>query len=468
MTLHRLILPAIVAVALAIRLAGLQAESYTMDEVTEWHTAALPPGEIVMLPDGFPPAYHLLLKGWHQLGGGPESGRWLSALLGLVTIIGGYRLGEEVGGRGVGLATAALLAISPLHVWFAQEARAYALVLPLATLALWLFVRAMRTDRLRDWLAYGGAALAGLYTHYYLAQLVALNALWLAPGLLAGRRTRWPSVAVHAGLAVLVLPCLAILRPDVTHQSGTQESAIGLADLVYSLYAFLAGFSTGLSLRDLHGASLREAVAAFLPWMLTLAACLALLAPGAVRSARRNRHLIAYLLYMASGPLLLSALAAVLLALKYKVSYVAWASVPLVALVGLAIGSAWDRRATRLAAVAYLALAATSLANRHLVDRYRTEDMRSVATHLTRYASRDTPVLVIDGYMAEPLRFYLGDGWQVRGVEAPEITAPRSGGWWVVYTRAFHGDPEGTAGAHLAAHARLEANFPGVALYRSP
>ena len=69
-----------------------------------------------------------------------------SPLDGLVTVVGVFLLGRELGGQHAGLAAAALAAISPVQIWFAQGARAYALVLPLAALALWLFALAARTD----------------------------------------------------------------------------------------------------------------------------------------------------------------------------------------------------------------------------------------------------------------------------------------------------------------------------------
>ena len=80
-----------------------------------------------------PPFYYLLLKGWRTLLGDGESAlRSLSALIGTATIpvvfIMGRMLGGKLSGGTVGLLAAAMFALSPLHVLYGQEARAYTLL----------------------------------------------------------------------------------------------------------------------------------------------------------------------------------------------------------------------------------------------------------------------------------------------------------------------------------------------------
>ena len=92
------------------------------------------------------------------------------------------------------------------------------------------------------------------------------------------------------------------------------------------------------------------------------------------------------------------------------------------------------------------------------------------------------PVFVISFYMASPVRYYLGDGWDVQYL--PDVQAqgddvteslgpidrgvPKGAGYWLVYSRPFHGDPKGTLKAHLTRrdHLKLEATFAGIELYR--
>ena len=467
----------LLALALIVRLAGLNYESFSMDEVTELRIARLPTMDIVLRADGFPPLYHLLLKIWLLMWGTPMAARWLSALLGLVTIYATYRFAAAIADRRTGFAAGLLATLSPLHVWFAQESRAYSLALPLAALALWRFQRAMTTGASRDWLLYGCVACAAVWTHYFLGIVVALQGLWALPLLVRPGGGRRPALVTYGLLAVAVLPLLAILRIDLDYQSGTAEGNAGLGGLLYASYAFLLGFSSGPSLRELHGMGLPEAARTTLPWILALAACLLPLGIRWLRTTEPKPDGVGYLAVMTVGPVVVPLLLAALFDLKYKVPYVSWASIPLLILLGDAIAKGWARRPTQIASTAYLCLALLALGNRHLSERYRTEDTRALAGYLKAHSSPHTPVLVVAGYMAVPLSFYLGDEWSVRGIPGGEeglrsIAEAASGSSglpiWLAYTRPFHGDPTGDIRAHLtsAVMSRLTARFVGVELYR--
>jgi hypothetical protein len=111
------------------------------------------------------------------------------------------------------------------------------------------------------------------------------------------------------------------------------------------------------------------------------------------------------------------------------------------------------------------------------VDRYRTEDVRSAAAYLRAHSSHQTPVIVVVRYMAEPLVFYLGADWPVKGLPGGSvglrsitqlINGADAGPAWIVYTRPFHGDPSGEIRAQLTSSSdiRLAARFAGIDLYR--
>ena len=72
---------AVLAVALVIRCAGIQHQSYTMDEITEIRIAQLSVPEIIGRIDGFPPLYHPLLKTWFAVWHRVDVARWMSAAL---------------------------------------------------------------------------------------------------------------------------------------------------------------------------------------------------------------------------------------------------------------------------------------------------------------------------------------------------------------------------------------------------
>lgn len=209
-------------VGLFLRLHRLTAQSFWNDE---GNSVRLSERSIRLIIEGtasdiHPPLYYLLLHGWQQLlGQSMFSLRLLSVLLGVLTIAAVVALGRALGEKRPWLlALAALLtAVNPALVYYSQEARMYALLGLLATLATvcllrWLGVVPGSRPSRRWWLvAYVLLAAAGLYTHYFFpALLVAHNLLFL---LWTGRRLsqqlgRW--MGVMTAVLLLYLPWLPI------------------------------------------------------------------------------------------------------------------------------------------------------------------------------------------------------------------------------------------------------------------
>lgn len=92
--------------------------------------------------DQHPPLYPILLHFWMQIAGSSEAGaRSMSAALGVLTIIPIYFLAKTLSGKTVGLLSALVLAVSPFHVQYAQEARAYTLLALCAAVSMWMLAR---------------------------------------------------------------------------------------------------------------------------------------------------------------------------------------------------------------------------------------------------------------------------------------------------------------------------------------
>jgi hypothetical protein len=111
-----------------------------------------------------------------------------------------------------GLAAAALATVAPFTVWYADEARMYALFMLFAMLAAWAQVRVLRDERLRDCALYVAAAVALIYTQYFGLLFVGAQQLVFLGAVIARRRDR---AALRAGLVTwgtfLCLMALAIV-----------------------------------------------------------------------------------------------------------------------------------------------------------------------------------------------------------------------------------------------------------------
>ncbi|MFL7807118.1 MAG: glycosyltransferase family 39 protein [Anaerolineae bacterium] len=134
------LLGALTLVGALLRVWHIGAKSLWIDEAfSAWVAQQLVGAGVSWLVriDQHPPLYYALLHVWLRLGDGPAVLRLLSASASVLNIPVLYALGARLAGRKVGLLAAAILVLSPFHVYLAQEARMYALLSLLVSLSLW-------------------------------------------------------------------------------------------------------------------------------------------------------------------------------------------------------------------------------------------------------------------------------------------------------------------------------------------
>ncbi|HEY5816546.1 MAG TPA: glycosyltransferase family 39 protein, partial [Solirubrobacterales bacterium] len=274
------IVAGLTVLAAGLRFATLGVQAYHHDEIVTASRVLradfVHAMEAVGFSESAPPLYYALAWFWTQLTGTGEVGlRSLSALAGVATVPVAYLLGAELRGRRAGLLAAALVAVNPMLLWYSQEARGYALLVLLTSVAALYFVRALDSGRRRDFTGWGIAAALALATHYFAIFPLALEAAWLL-----WRRGR----AAVAGLWIVALAGLA-LAPLAIHQmlAGRAEW-IGGRSLGHRLWeagvTFLVGETGDIIARP-------EIV---LPAVVPLLAALAGLALLALRGERAERR----------------------------------------------------------------------------------------------------------------------------------------------------------------------------------
>lgn len=194
-----------------LQVRGLARLSMWGDSAYSVYSANQTPLEILTnrVYDGHPPLYYELLHGWIVLGGSGElSVRLLSVCFGMAMVAVAFCLGRRLGGGRLGLATAALVALSPELVYYDRLIRMYAGLPCLALLATYLLLRYLREGGRRLLLAFGGVSLAGMYNHYYAILLAAAHAAWCGWLALRGRQRWRPLLATCGVWAALYLPWL--------------------------------------------------------------------------------------------------------------------------------------------------------------------------------------------------------------------------------------------------------------------
>jgi mannosyltransferase len=185
-------LVAITLLGAALRLGTLGSQSFWYDEAfTPVHVLRGSLGTTlhnVVHTENTPPLWYVLEWALSRvLGTGVVALRLLSALVGIATIPVAWAIGCELAGRRAAIVTAALLASSPLFVWYSQEARAYGLFVFTASLALLCFIRALRQPTSRRLGAFALTGSLALLTHYFAVFLLIPIVLWLLWGVLPGR-----------------------------------------------------------------------------------------------------------------------------------------------------------------------------------------------------------------------------------------------------------------------------------------
>jgi hypothetical protein len=177
--------------ALALRLPGFT-ESLWYDELWSTRIKLFSLGALVRtaLADVHPPFYSTFMFVWIRAFGDSEFSVRVPALLfGLGAIVLAYRLGVRFHSRDAGLLAAFLLAASPVHIWYSQEARHYSAIMFFSLLAVESLYRLSESERPGRWtLVYAGSVVACAMMHFYLVAFIAM--LTLVALLRPGRATR--------------------------------------------------------------------------------------------------------------------------------------------------------------------------------------------------------------------------------------------------------------------------------------
>lgn len=394
------VLGGILLLGAILRFATLDLQSYRYDEAVTvgrvLHANFFDTFATIPHSESTPPLYYLVAWAWSKpFGTGEAWMRSLSALAGTASIAVVY-LGARALPlpRRAGLIAAAVVAVSPVMIWFSQDVRAYALLTLLAALSFLFFARARRSGAGRDLAWWGAFSALALTTHYFAGFLIAPEAVLL----LLGRNRRG---AVLATMAIVATG--ALLTPIALEQSERNHAGwIGrqpLGERLERSGAKLLGSDTG----DEHGVRPGDGVPLEVPAALAVLAVALLLWRGD-SDERRSTGLAAL---VGGSAVALSLLLAVLGKDYLDGRNLLAVFIPLAIGIGAGFGV---RRAGAAGLVAAGAFCLCSLVFSLQIDRLprlQREDLRNAAAVVGGLGPGK--VVVTDRYTAnQPLRYYLG------------------------------------------------------------
>jgi mannosyltransferase len=204
------ILLAITALALFLRMIFLAQESFWGDELASVRRAELDWPSFWALIRGRPAMtlYYILLRFWIPLGDSEFTVRILSVIPAVATVPVIYLLGKRLFDARIGLIAALLLAINAFHIQYSQEARSYSLLVLLVTLSSLFLVRGMeRPSSGGNWAGYVVANILAVFAHPFALLVIAAQVSSLV--FLPRRKVPWGKLfASGTAVGIALLPVL--------------------------------------------------------------------------------------------------------------------------------------------------------------------------------------------------------------------------------------------------------------------
>jgi uncharacterized membrane protein len=176
----------VILLGFGLRLLGINSRPLFYDEAFSYFLSVQSFGQIIQgtAADTMPPLYYFLLHFWALFGQSVAWLRGLNVLLSLGVIFLAYRLTCDLYGQPAGVWAAALVAVAPFQIYYAQEMRMYTLLALGLTGFSWCFLRIYRDEGpwRTQWPLWAAMALFGeiaLYSHNLAGFTLAVPAIFL-------------------------------------------------------------------------------------------------------------------------------------------------------------------------------------------------------------------------------------------------------------------------------------------------
>lgn len=444
---------AISGLGLVFRLFMLSAQNLWIDEAYNFR---LLDGSFVDLikmtisQDDHPPLYYIVLYLLQFLGRSEVAVRLPSVIFGVATIPVVYALACRLFNRQTAIYSGFLLAISPLHIYYSQEARMYALFLLLALGSIVLFLRAIEENRTWDWGAYVVVIILAFYTHVSaLFVALALTIHFFAHQRARHTIRRW--LVAHAVIFVCCLPwvLMSVLMLSRVEAAAIHHVSLSPFALPYTFFTFCLGYFVGPSIADWHRSLSLAQLVPSLPILVPASVVFGSAFVSGIWRLRRHRLGFSLVLLIITANIFLPYIVANFVEAKYNVRYAVVALPFFLMLVAYGITSV-KRHSFRVTwFVVLVALSCYAVQNWYFDDYYAKERVKDAVNYVQMQIQPDDAVGVLG--ITDSVHYY----WPERQLLSPwDPSAPESLSmfngrnvrpkrFWLIYGRVWKGDPEG-------------------------
>jgi len=399
----------------ALRFIRIDAMSLSWDEAIQYEIASA--GSLAEVIRGAmayanPPLSQVINYFLLQVGPTDFFLRLPSVLFGVASLPVFYLVAVKIAPQRAAMIATALLAVSPFHLWFSQDARQYAQLVFFALLSTQVLFTALERNSLSRWAAYMLAMVLGFATQVFMGFIFAVHLAWV----ITCHRDRLKSYLVAA--AGIVLPFAWLLpffvQSFIAATNMNERWGFDAGYLAYTVFTYSAGFSLGPSMTDLLVDRSLGGLVRFAPSILSVAMVFGTLFILGIRALsekewQQGRSLCLFGICLTIGGTALYALC-----LNYGVRYTAVAFPFFCILVGAGMDSLWRKRKFWATAftMGVTCITVLSVYNHFENARYFKPDVRSAVAYWQQ-VSGEEPILsnsdqIVSRYIdrTEKERFY--------------------------------------------------------------
>lgn len=326
-------------VGFGLRVFRLLHQSFWNDEVITFNISRLNFWEIAVNPinSNFPPLYYGII---HTLFGFDNQELFMrlpSVILGTLSILLFYFLVRNWFGQTTGFIGAIMMAISPFHIWYSQEARPYALLLFLALLSIWLLQLVIKNPK-SLWLKilFIFVTVSTFYTHYLALAFIGFICIYIY--LSFPEQSLRYKLFLCGAILLLVAPGMVLSYLNNPTDSANSYYVFNPGAIGYLIWSFVTGYSLGPTIDDLHAPDKMNAVLPYIGMIVpTVALFMILTFRGLFRLWKTDRLKTVLIGSWFLFPLLFAILGAILTSHPFNVRYAILSFPAFYALLALAL-----------------------------------------------------------------------------------------------------------------------------------
>jgi uncharacterized membrane protein len=320
--------------------------------------------------------------------------RFIPALLGVLTIPLVYLVGREFMDRNTGIIAAAAFAFSPFLLFYSQEARAYSMTLFFVTFSMVFYFRAKKGNSVQDWALFGILSALAFWSHFYAMVIIGALVLYalyeLYPEIRNNPGAARPLVTGGVLFGLICLPLILVTIQLFFRRSASAPTyGIQGPDIIIATFAQISCLNP-----QIPGA----VIALYLLPVLFIA--------GTIQAFLLDKNKGIFIVTLTVLTFLISNILSYMIPMQPR--YLIFLAIVYFITIALSCRLVFDRIHSR--GIVYGFIALLVVINAPMLAAYYSgyvkEDWRGFATGLEQLTRQGDFVVVVPGYVSQPLDYY--------------------------------------------------------------